>query len=57
MSDGTPILQSDSSIRIDVGPITQKLWEEADANKLELEEAQRRDAKLREEAKARRAAK
>jgi hypothetical protein len=34
MSDGTPMLQSDSSIRIDVGPITQKVWEEADANKL-----------------------
>jgi len=56
MSDGSVTLLSDTRKRVDVGPMVDKNWEEADVNKLALEELQRADAKLRAETKARREA-
>lgn len=37
-SDGNKVLESDSRKRIDVGPMYEKAWEQAEANKLKLEE-------------------
>ena len=55
-SDGLMVLPSDSSKRIDVKPMIEKSWEEAEKNKKELEELQRKDKRLREEANKRREA-
>ena len=46
-TDGAQGLKSDTSQRIDVEPIQTENWEEAEKNKLELEELQRADKKLR----------
>ena len=56
-SDGNKVLPSDSRKRIDVSPMYEKAWEQAEANKLKLEELQRHDRKLREAADKKRKAK
>lgn len=48
------VLESDSTKRPDLHAIAAKDWDNAEAAKHELEELQRKDKKLREEAKARR---
>jgi hypothetical protein len=48
------VLESDSHKRKDLIAIREKEWETAEAVKVELEELQRHDKKLRDEAKARR---
>ena len=53
-SDGATVLPSDSYKRIDVGPMYEKSWEQAEANKLKLEELQRHDRRLREAAEKKR---
>ena len=50
MSDGTIILPSDSEWRPDIAPMLSKDWEEAEKHKVEMEELQRHDAKLRKAA-------
>jgi hypothetical protein len=53
-SNGMFALPSDTCQRIDVAPIQNNEWEEAEANKLKLEQLQRNDKKLRKEAEKRR---
>ena len=50
------VLESDSYKRLDLIAIREKEWETAEAEKVKLEELQRKDKKLRDEAKARREA-
>ena len=57
MSDGTLILPSDSDFRPDLGEMILKNWEQAEHYKVEQEQQQRNDEKLRKEAEKRRAAK
>ena len=47
LSDGLRTLESDTRNRKDVGPMIEENWEEAEKAKLELENAQRNDKKLR----------
>ena len=47
LNDGTKILESDTRNRQDVPPMISKNWEEAENAKLQLEEQQRKDKKLR----------
>ena len=47
LNDGTKILESDTRNRQDVPPMIEKNWEEAEKAKLQLEEQQRKDKKLR----------
>mmetsp|Transcript_8529 Transcript_8529/g.14384 ORF Transcript_8529/g.14384 Transcript_8529/m.14384 type:complete len:85 (-) Transcript_8529:149-403(-) len=54
MSNGQIILPSDTDFRADIPPMLTKDWKEADRLKLQLEQRQRDDFKLREEAAARR---
>ena len=56
-SDGFQVLPSDTYRRIDVGPMFEKAWATAEKNKLELEELQRHDRKIREAAEKKRKAK
>ena len=56
-SDGFQVLPSDTYRRIDVGPMFEKSWATAEKNKLELEELQRHDRKIREAAEKKRKAK
>ena len=53
---GIQVLESDSHKRDDLINIEARNWEQAEASKHQLEELQRKDKKLREEAKARRGA-
>ena len=57
MSDGTLILPSDSDFRPDLAEMILKNWEQAEHHKVEQEQQQRNDEKLRKEAEKRRAAK
>ena len=50
MSDGSIILPSDTDLRPDIEPMLNKQWEEAEKHKLEIEQIQRNDEKLRKEA-------
>ena len=43
MSDGTMILLSDTEWRGDIAPMLEKKWEEAEAQKVNMEEQQRHD--------------
>lgn len=47
LSGGLKVLKSDTRNRKDVMPMIDHQWEEAEKNKLELEEDQRNDKKLR----------
>lgn len=51
LSDGTIILESDSQKRADVLFMVEKDWENSEKVKVELEEMQRNDKKLRIAAK------
>ena len=47
LSDGLKVLESDTRNRKDVMPMINENWQEAEKSKLELEELQRKDKKLR----------
>jgi len=54
--DPDQLLHSDTSKRLDVKPIIEQAWEEAEKNKVILEVAQRKDKKMRLEAQKKREA-
>ena len=54
MSDGTKILPSDMDRRGDIPHMIRKEWEEAEEEKVKMEELQRHDARLRKAAADRR---
>ena len=56
MSDGTKVLPSDMDRRLDIPGMVKQDWETAEHGKVEMEELQRHDRRLREAAAARRKA-